>query len=292
MAFSQTGEVVAIGANSKVLRLCSTAQLLEERPRSSDELAVFYHHPRYHRGSIYCMAWLGDSLLASGSNDQTIKLLSHTPLSPSPCLPLGQLTFHNGTVRDLAFLPDGLLASGGAGDCALKIANCESKQLVSSYPGHTDQILTIAVVNETVIASGSQDKMVKLWDTRQKDCFHSLNFAHVVTALSSTSRSGLSRLALSQTDGSCTIYDLRVLKTLGTIHPHTDECRTVRFDPNGAWLLSGAYDGSMCLTAVDSLQWKEVAQRGDKVIQCRWHASGRLFASTGVDKKACFWSLQ
>ncbi len=259
---------------------------------SSDELAVFYHHPRYHRGSIYCLAWLGDSLLASGSNDQTIKLLSHNPLSPSPCSPLGQLTFHNGTIRDLAFLPDGQLASGGAGDFALKLSDCNSQAIVSSFSGHTDQILTVTVVSDTVLATGSQDKTVRLWDTRQQDCFHSFNLAHVVTSVSSTSRSSYYRLASAQVDGSCTIHDLRVWKPLGTIHPHSDECRTVMFGPRGEWLLSGAYDGAICLMDMTSLEWKEVTQREEKVIQCRWHASGRLFASTGVDKKACFWALQ
>ncbi len=238
------------------------------------------------------MAWLGDSLLASGSNDQTIKLLSHNPLSPSPCSPLGQLSCHKGTVRDLAFMPDGLLASGGAGDCALKLSDCNSSVVVSSYAGHTDQIHAVTVVSDTLLASGGQDKMVKLWDTRQQRCSHSFNLAHLVASLSSNSRSGYPHLASAQTDGSCTIHDLRILKQLGTVHPHADECRSVRFSRSGKWLLSGGYDGTVCLTDVASLEWKVMASLGDKVIQCRWHASGRLFASTGVDKKACFWALQ
>ena len=256
---------------------------------SSEELAVFYYHPRYHRGSIYCLSWLGDSLLASGSNDQTIKLLSHNPASSSsPCTPQGQLTVHNGTVRDLIFLPNGHLLSGGGGDSALKLSDSSSAMLVSSYVGHTDQILALAVVDETVVTSASQDKTVKLWDTRQARCFHTFSLTHPAASMSSRNN----HLATSQLDGSCDVYDLRALKSLGTVHPHSEECRTVRFTAASQWLLTGSYDGSVCLVDTTSMEWKEVAKHNDKVIQCRWHRSGKVFASTGTDKKACFWALQ
>ena len=257
-------------------------------PTSSDELPIFYHHPRYHRGSIYCLAWLGDSLLASGSNDQTIKLLSHNPASPSPCSPCGQLNIHNGTVRELVFLPSGQLLSGGAGDSLLKISDCNTGRLVGSLEGHMDQVLSMTVVSNTVIASGSQDRSVKLWDTRHQKCFHTVNLLRPVTSMSAYNN----HLAVSQVDGSVSLYDLQSLKPSGMVHLHTDECRSVRYSHNGQWLLTGSYDRTVCLVNTSTLQWKEVGQHEDKVIQCRWHGSGRVLASSGADRCAHFWVLQ
>lgn len=255
---------------------------------SGDELAVFYHHPRYHKGSIYCLAWLGDSLLASGSNDQTVRLLSYNSSSPSPCTPQGQLNVHNGTVRDLVFLPDGHLLSGGAGDSALKLSDVHTGRLIHSFTGHTDQILSVAVVSDTTIVSGGQDKTVRLWDTRHTRCLHTIKVPHPATSLSTFGN----RITTSQLDGSCSIYNLQTLKSIGTFHPHTDECRTVRYSPTGRWLLTGSYDGTLCIANVATLEWRVVGQHEDKVIQCRWHSGEKLLVSTGADKKACFWKLQ
>lgn len=253
---------------------------------SDNELAVFYHHPRYHKGSIYCLAWLGDSLLASGSNDQTIKLLSYSS-SSSPCIPQGQLSVHNGTVRDLVFLPDGHLLSGGAGDSSLKLSDVHTERLIHSLVGHTDQILSVAIVSDTVIASGGQDKTVRLWDKRHSQCFHTIKTSHPVASLSAFNN----HLAFSQVDGTCSVHDLQILKTVGTFHPHSDECRTVRYSPSGQWLLTASYDKTVCVADAVSLEWREVGRHEDKVIQCRWHSGGRLLVSTGADKKACFWNL-
>ena len=43
---------------------------------SSIDIPILYSHASYHQGSIYCLAWNRNFVLASGSNDQTIRLLS------------------------------------------------------------------------------------------------------------------------------------------------------------------------------------------------------------------------
>ncbi len=281
MAFSQTGRVVAVGANSRTLRLCSTEPLLEKKKWSviiitlieyylqphlvllvqcnviiihvysffsDDDLPVFYHHPSYHKGSIYCLAWSGDTLLASGSNDHTIRLLSYDPTnSSSPCKTLGALNIHTGTVRDIVFMPSGLLVSGGAVDSDVKICDPETKQVVCSLVGHSEQVLALDVIEDNLVASSSQDKTIKLWDVRRESPIWTINSAHPVNSLSvCPSRN---ELVSSQADGSCCIHSLTGGKTRITLHPHADDCRSVKWSPHGGqWVLSGSYDGTVCLT--------------------------------------------
>ena len=76
-----------------------------------------------YQGSIYCLSWsYKGNLLATGSNDKTVKLMKYN--SETNSLEGGEkdLTMHDGTVRDCCFVEEGsggssLLLSGGAGDC-------------------------------------------------------------------------------------------------------------------------------------------------------------------------------
>ncbi len=83
--------------------------------------------PKQHRGSVYCCGFnqSGD-LLATGSNDKTVRLMSFNSAECKVGAEI-ELTSHDGTVRDVIFMEESgsahgsLLVSGGAGDCHLYI---------------------------------------------------------------------------------------------------------------------------------------------------------------------------
>lgn len=241
----------------------------------------------HHKGSIYCLAWFQDRILASGSNDQTIKLLDY---GTGPPLQGGakRLAVHNGTVRDLNFLEDGYLVSGGTGDCAMKLSQCTSLQCVHSFAGHTEEILAVCPLETALVASGGADRTVRLWDTRQHSQVGILRLSNGVGALSFYQ----AQLAVATLSGECLMYDRRTMKILATTKPHTDECRSVSYSTDGRWLLTGSYDGQVSLVCSQSMEWKAVCQENDKVIQCRWHSTPELFAVTSAQRRACFWVLQ
>lgn len=241
------------------------------------------------------MAWWGDSLLVSGSNDQSIRLLSYDPTSQiSACSPLGQMKIHKGTIRDLVFTPNGLLVSGGVGDNIIKISNPSTGQVMNTLFGHYDQILGLYVVRENIIASASQDKTVKLWDLRMGQAYATIKHPHSVTSVATNTC--VNQIASALLDGACAVHDLNTLKPVSTYNAHSDECRTVRYSSSNGpspWLLSGSYDGTVCVADTRTFEWQQVAQHKDKVVQCCWHTGGSqsLFASTGADNRACFWRL-
>ena len=251
-------------------------------------------YSRYHRGSIYCLAWKDDNLLASGSNDKTIKLLSCHPNSADDtttitCKPIGRLNFHEGTVRELAFLSNGHLASGGSGSQKLMISDCESLKMIHVLSGHKKQVLAVACGSHgSTIMSGGEDETVRVWDWFTGTCVHTLNLPDIVTSLSSLNH----HLAVALVDGSCAIYDVRNWRQLSSFQPHSGECRSIRHSPSGRWLLTGSYDSSVCLSDAMGTEWEEVAHHEDKVIQARWHPQGEVFASTSTDNTACFWTIK
>ena len=260
---------------------------------SGEELTALQELPRYHRGSIYCLAWSRDRLLASGSNDKSIKLLicqpSTDPSNSVVCEARGRMNIHQGTVRELVFLTETLLASGGSGEPSLLISDCETLQMVTNLSGHERQVLSVARGGQGLtIVSGGEDGTMRLWDWSSGKCIHTLSLSEPVTSLSTREQT----VAVATVDGSCAVYDARSWGLVTSYQPHSDECRSVRHSPCGRWLLTGSYDGSVCLGEEGGAEWVEVAQHEDKVVQARWHPSGEVFASTSSDKTACFWSLR
>lgn len=257
---------------------------------SPSELPLLHSHASYHQGSIYCLAWNSAHLLVSGSNDQTVRLMRFDGQDGLPASAPCDLHIHQSTVRDVAFLSDDLLVSAGSGDCIVKLVDCRTQSSLMDLRGHVEQILALAVHKGQMVLSAGQDKQVKCWDIASRSAVGSIHLASPVGSLAVRDTT----LAAVCLDGSLSLYDLRMLDSahpLSSTRLHDDECRSVRFSPDGQLLLTGSYDRSVRATAVRSLHSKVVATHTDKVIQCRWHPSGLVCASTGADKKACFWRV-
>lgn len=215
-----------------------------------------------------------------------------------------------------------LLLSGGAGDCKIKITDCETNQPFLSLSGHSGPVLSLYTWGGAMFVSGSQDKTIRFWDLRSNSC---TNFVTCPT-ISSTKPgiilnfSSASRLTLSffvptggavasvsvdpsgkllvsgHEDSTCMLYDIRGGRVIQTFHPHTADIRSIRFSNKAYYLLSGGYDNKIVLTNLQgdltqSLKSVVVAEHDDKVIQCRWHPTDFVFLSTSADKTAQLWSL-
>ena len=68
---------------------------------------MFFQRTKHHKGSIYCLAWSprGD-LMATGSNDKSVKLMKFNPDNVSLETPETELNIHDGTIRDCLFMDD------------------------------------------------------------------------------------------------------------------------------------------------------------------------------------------
>ncbi|XP_067661684.1 WD repeat-containing protein 47-like isoform X1 [Haliotis asinina] len=311
VAFHPNGEFYVVGSNSKMLRICrfpDTSALREDHV--TQETAVVHKSIRHHKGSIYCAAWnpLGD-LIATGSNDKTIKLMRFNTDVAKPDGAELELSFHDGTIRDLVFMQDttnrsSLLISGGAGDCKIYASDCETGTPIRAMTGHTGHVYALHTWGGCMFVSGSQDKTARFWDLRASTA---------ITVVASQTGSPFASvcvdpsgrlLASGHEDGVAMLYDIRGAKVVQTFKPHTSECRSARFSMNAYYLLSGSYDGRVVLTDLHAgsteggesdlfrpLPSVVVAEHRDKVIQCRWHPSQLAFLTTSADRTVVSWAL-
>lgn len=305
VAFHPEGNVYAVGANSKTLRLCRFPQLNDLREDHETRPAdILVQRMKHHKGSIYCLAWneQGD-LLASGSNDKSIKLNRFN--KDSLCITGSdtELNFHDGTVRDVVFMKDHnlsspLLISGGAGNCNIHVTDCTTQQNFRVYSGHEGPVFSLHSWGGCMFVSGSQDGSARIWDLRTSVPISIINNPSCIgSAFASVCVDPSGRLLVSGHDNAtCMLWDIRGHKVVQVFRPHQDEIRTVRFSNNAYYLLTASYDQKIVLTDLhgdltNRLPSVVVAEHKDKVIQCKWHPTQLSFVSTSADRTAICWGL-
>ncbi|XP_054156722.1 WD repeat-containing protein 47-like isoform X2 [Oppia nitens] len=310
--FHPNGQLYAIGSNSKTLRICEYPKAHELRALKEEHIPrppnVITKRSKHHKGSIYCLAWnaTGD-LLATGSNDKSIKMMRFDPSTNELVGGEAELTMHDGTVRDMCFMEDmtnhsSLLISGGAGDCKIYITDCETMTPFQALTGHSGNILSLYTWGGAMFVSGSQDRTIRFWDLRTRGC------VNLITAPPATGKGPGSAVAAvcvdpsgkllvsGHEDSNCMLYDIRGGRIIQTFQPHSSDIRTIRFSNKAYYLLTGGYDNKIVLTDLQGdltqpLPSIVVAEHSDKVIQGRWHPYDFTFLTTSADKSATLWAL-
>lgn len=307
VTFDPTGSFYAVGSNSKTLRIC----VYPERPESSgggsiQQPKVLFKRMRHHKGSIYCVAWSHTgNLVATGSNDKLIKLVRFDPDKCNASGPDVDLSFHDGTVRDLVFQKDSpsgtTLISAGAGDCSIYLTDCQQGQPVHAMAGHTGHVLSLYTWSGHMLASGSQDNTVRLWDVRTPRCIQ------IIGSPGSDSGEGSGAaavavdpsgrlLASGHEDSSIMLYDIHGGRPLQTFKSHSSDIRSLRFSPQNFYLMSGSYDCTIKLANLQAditqaVPSATIAEHRDKVIQCRWHPSELSFLTSSADRTVTLWAM-
>lgn len=219
---------------------------------------VLFKRTKHHKGSIYCMAWSpqGD-LVATGSNDKTVKLMRYNEVQKQLEGKEIELTMHDGTVRDLCFLEDStnktsLLISGGAGDCKIYVTDCATSTPFQALSGHGGHILTLFNWGGAMFVSGSQVCI------RIQIRFFFFSFSKKFPK---------KRVTISDyfQDKTVRFWDLRTRGCVNTVTPATvpgsrqgSPVTSVCVDPSGRLLVSGHEDSSCVLYDI----------RGNRPIQC------------------------
>eukprot|EP00092_Neocalanus_flemingeri_P034667 GFUD01037715.1.p1 GENE.GFUD01037715.1~~GFUD01037715.1.p1 ORF type:complete len:790 (-),score=138.70 GFUD01037715.1:532-2901(-) len=322
--FHPGGKLYAVGSNSKTLRICqypSVAELQEDH--ETYQPTVLFKRTKHHKGSIYCLAWSpSGTLIATGSNDKTVKLMNFNASTATLEGTESDLTMHDGTVRDCCFVEDGgngspLLLSAGAGDCKVYVTDCHTSTPFQAMTGHTGHILSLYTWGGAMFVSGSQDKTVRFWDLRTRGCVNVVSYltdprfgagtpsgqapatgiAGVGSPVASCGVDPSGRLLVTgHEDSSCILYDIRGGRSVQSFKVHTSDVRSVRFSPSAYYLLSASYDNNLVLTDLQGdltgpLPSVVVASHADKAITGRWHPTDFSFLSSSADKTSTLWAL-
>ena len=312
--FSPKGDCLAIGTNSRSLKIYSLIHVLRDFKKyikitSKTKMPLIFEQKNHHLGSIYCLDWsVSGRLLASGSNDKNIKLMVVPELSESEStnskkndedddileLPIEG---HNGTVRSICFDPssDLTLLTSGDSDKNIKMWDTENGSSKGELVGHTNDVTSIKWSNDgNYFGSGSADKTIKLWDLkslREICSIPTLGYGPI-NDISLLNTGEMLIVAAGHVDGKITIWDAQRKSLFTEIKENTQqkEVRGLAFSPDGKYLVSGGFDNKVKIYDImNNFNLAGELEHNDKVVSVKWHPDLPIMVSTSADKTARLW---
>ena len=309
--FSPKGDCLAIGTNSKSLKIYSLSHILSNFKKYSGintatKMPLIFEQKNHHLGSLYCLDWsVSGRLLASGSNDKVIKLMVVPPLSEEEgknnedddILEL-PISGHNGTIRSICFDPSSDLTLLTAGDLEknIKIWDTENGSSKGELIGHNKDVTTIKWSNDgSYFGSGSADKTIKLWDLKslKEICTIPTLGYGPINDISLLNTGEMIIIAAGHVDGNITIWDAQRKSLFTEIKENSQgkEIRTICFSPDGKYLISGGFDNKIKIYDIlNNFNLASELEHNDKVVSVKWHPDLPIIVSTSADKTARIWS--
>jgi len=159
--------------------------------------------------------------------------------------------------------------------------------------GHSQVVSTVAFSPDgKVLASGSHDKIVKLWDAQTGQEIRSLT-AHTDWVNSVSFSPDGKTLASGGKDKTVKLWNIETGEELKTLTAHTDWVRSVAFSPDGKTLASASIDKTVKLWNVATgREIKTLTGHLESVWSIAFSSDGKTLASGSGDKTVKLWNVE
>ncbi|KAI5451116.1 general transcription repressor [Naganishia albida] len=304
--FSSDGQYLATGCNR-------TAQIYDTKTGAKTHILV--DEAASQAGDLYirsiCFSPDG-KYLATGAEDRQIRIWD---ISKKRIKHL--LTGHNQEIYSLDFSRDGQFLVSGSGDKSARIWDINSghcvfdlkiEDVVLGEAGPIDAGITSVALSpdSKLVAAGSLDTIVRVWDTRTGQQVERLR-GHKDSVYSVAFSPDGNSLVSGSLDKSLKVWDLRQTRLaseraqpghpsptgLGvlqqTLVGHKDYVLSVGITPDGQWIVSGSKDRSIQFWQGDGQAQFLLQGHKNSVISIDLAKSGNLFASGSGDCHARVW---
>jgi len=282
LAFSPEGQKLASSSQDHKVRIwdIETRQCSLVLEGHDNLISSIAFAPQHTLNSI------SDCMLASGSDDNTIKIWNHQ----GECLKT--LRGHEAWVYSVAFSPQGEILASGSGDNTIKLWDWQVGQCLHTLVGHEKRVKSINFNSDgRILVSTSDDKTIKIWDVNNRSCLKTFT-GHQDRIDCVVFNPNRNTIASAGCDKIIKLWDVNSGECLHTLSAHTQRIRMVVFSRDGSVLASCSDDRTVKLWDVSTGEQIRTITGHDKAI---WTVAispdDNILASGGEDEIIKLWDL-
>ena len=305
ISFSSNGKILSLGTNSKSLKLYDFSPINDKflyRNNSSQNdfisLKLLFEKHNHHAGSIYCLDFSpNDKLIATGSNDKTIKIIVVPDFNENmnEVLELAILD-QKGTIRSVLFPPtdNNFIFSGGSNDNNINMWDTESGKKINSLIGHKECINSLKF-------SVDENSNVKLLGSCGNDniiCFHDYRTNNPVKKIEIKNHGEINDISFTNdyvcsvhNDGYIVLYSTIKETVVREIKASEKEIRAVNISKDGKFLMIASFDKKISIFDInDDLKLVKYLEHDDRAVNCKWHPDKPIISSSSADNTVRIWT--
>ncbi|CAO3627755.1 unnamed protein product [Cunninghamella echinulata] len=204
-----------------------------------------------HEDSVYCLIWINEHQVISGSRDKSIKLWD---IQQKQCLATKHQ--HQGSVLCLTISKDKTFFISGSSDATLIYWSLPDMEPVKVMEGHLNGVLDCSIVNQRYIVSSSRDTTLRVWHVKDKENqigtpYHRLvGHQGPVNALDAIPDTNY--VISASGDATLKLWDCSTGQCLKTFVGHQRGLACVKYDLFSNVIISGGQDGKIKLWDIKS----------------------------------------